>query len=184
MNRAGCLVTRKSTRRVFAQIEPPCVRLRWTASYNKSGCGGPISTYAASRVRSGRIALRFTLNRTYQCYQYVAVGGTIHQHRETPLILWDSSRTLNQRAAGSSPATPTIKSLKNKKKIECSFEPRTIVRAVVRSGPGVQNKVMCSPRVTAMRRKSGCSQDDANAPRAFDWGARQERHTSAPEGRP
>ena len=32
--------TGNSLERAFAQIEPRCVRLRWSASYNKSGCGG------------------------------------------------------------------------------------------------------------------------------------------------
>jgi hypothetical protein len=39
--------------------------------------------------------------------QYLTVRRTRGEHRETALIWKESYRTLNQRVAGSSPATPT-----------------------------------------------------------------------------
>jgi hypothetical protein len=42
----------------FAGIEPGCVRLRWSASYNKSGCGGSIwAKTLPYRVPGGGLAV-------------------------------------------------------------------------------------------------------------------------------
>jgi hypothetical protein len=74
--------------------------LRWTDS---GPCGVGVRCCGASPWVSHSI-------ERIQCFQYVAVCGTMHQQCETPLIFLLFVRTLNQRVEGSSPSTPTNKS--------------------------------------------------------------------------